>query len=138
MPEKLKVLVVDDEADIRDVIRLTLEEEGYEVFEAACGQEAVDQAKKVKPNLIVLDFTLPDFNGDRVCELLKEDEENRKIPVLLLTGRDEAAEVQKAMECGANAYQAKPFEPKQLVALLGTLVNTSKFSKKWEKSQWQE
>ncbi len=133
MGDKAKILLVDDEADIRDILRIALEQEGYEIYEAADGQEALDQVKQLKPDLVVLDLMLPKVDGYKVCQLLKSDDQYKKIPVLLFTARGRAEEISLAMECGANAYMAKPFEPKKLVAILGALVNASKLAKRWER-----
>ena len=82
---KERILVVDDEPDIRDVLRLTLEAEGYEVHEAADGEEAVRMVRQVNPHLLLLDYKLPRMEGPQVCRVLKRDLLLQNLPIIMLT-----------------------------------------------------
>jgi two-component system cell cycle response regulator len=102
-----KVLVVDDEFEIRDLLSKFLAEEGYEVIVASNGEEAIELAKKENPQAILLDIKMPGFSGIETCKKLKEDEETRFIPVIMATALwDTYAE---AIEAGAEDFVTKPF-----------------------------
>ncbi len=113
---KERILVVDDEPDIRDVLRLTLEAEGYEVHEAADGEEAVRQVKKVGPHLVLLDFKLPKMLGPQVCRTLKKDVLLQNLPVIMLTSKGESSDKVEGINAGADDYVTKPFDPPELLA----------------------
>ena len=130
MPEKRKILFVDDEPDLVQLVSLRLQAGGYEVAVARDGQEALDQVKKVQPDLIILDLMLPKIEGYKVCRLLKFDERYKGIPVLIFTARAQAEDIQMAMECGADAYLTKPFEVEALLGKLKELLALSRGPKK--------
>ncbi len=111
-----RILVVDDEADIRDVVRLTLEGEGYDIQEAADGQEALSMVQKASPHLLILDFKMPRLDGSGVCQVLKKDILLQHIPIIMLTSRGEVADKVQGIEAGADDYMVKPFEPMELLA----------------------
>jgi len=113
---KKRILVVDDEPDVRDVLRIVLEAEGYEVSEAKDGEEAVEMISKRPPDLIILDFMMPKLNGPEVCRIVKKDILLRHIPIVMLTGRGELSDKVKGIDAGADDYIVKPFEPTELVA----------------------
>jgi two-component system alkaline phosphatase synthesis response regulator PhoP len=108
------ILVVDDEENIRDMIRMYLERGGYAVDEVNDGIEAVQFARQHKPDLIVLDIMLPRMNGFEVCETLRA--ENNQVPVIMLTARDDDMDKIMGLELGADDYLTKPFNPHELVA----------------------
>ncbi|MGA1980580.1 MAG: response regulator [Sedimentisphaerales bacterium] len=112
-----KILVVDDEPDLLKVTLLRLKKTGYEVFGCANGQEVVDMARQITPDLIILDVYLPVINGDVVAKLLKKDDELKHIPVILISAGTRALD-EKAWGSGAVAYLKKPFEPEELVGLV--------------------
>lgn len=113
---KRKILVVEDEKDIRELVRYNLEAEGFSVVEASDGEIGLLLAARERPALIVLDLMLPGLSGLEVCRKLREREETLRLPVLILTAR--AAEVDKilGLEMGADDYVTKPFSPRELVA----------------------
>ena len=111
-----KILVVDDDPDIRDVLRITLEGEGYAVFEAADGEEALSSVKKVSPQLLILDFVMPKMNGHEVSQALKKDILLRHIPIIMLTGKGEIDDKVRGINAGVDDYLVKPFEPRELLA----------------------
>jgi CheY-like chemotaxis protein len=109
-----KILVVDDEPDVLKILLLRLEKTGYEVTGARDGREAVDLARQIIPDLVILDFHLPDMNGDVVAGILREDKNTKHIPIILISATVTSVD-QRAKECGANGCIAKPFEPKELI-----------------------
>jgi two-component system, OmpR family, alkaline phosphatase synthesis response regulator PhoP len=117
-----QILVVEDEADIRRLVRYNLEQEGYTLLEAADGEEALALARKQRPHLVVLDLMLPGMNGLEVCRVLRTEERTAKLPVLMLTAR--ATEVDKVLglEIGADDYVTKPFSPREVVARVKALL----------------
>jgi phosphate regulon transcriptional regulator PhoB len=117
MPDvKRKILVVEDEADIRELVRYNLDGEGFSVVEAGDGEAALALVKSERPALVVLDLMLPGTNGLEVCRLLRQGEGTARLPILMLTAR--ATEVDKVLglELGADDYVTKPFSPRELVA----------------------
>jgi len=111
-----KILIVDDDSDILDVLKITLEAEGYEVIEGHDGQEALDIIKNQKPDLLIIDFKMPKMNGDEVCRILKEDILVQHMPIIMLTGKGEITDKVHGIYAGADDYMVKPFEPQELVA----------------------
>lgn len=118
-----KILVVDDEAQLVEMVKMRLEASGYEVITAADGQEALDKARQDKPNLIILDLMLPKIDGYKVCRMLKFDEKYNKIPIILFSARAQEQDKLLGMQVGANGYIAKPFEPKVLLSKIEELLN---------------
>lgn len=111
-----RAVIADDEPDIRDVIRITLEHEGFEVEEAANGAEALALIRRRNPQVVILDSKMPEMNGEDVCRALKKDVLLRHLPVLLVTAKGETADKVKGLGAGADDYIVKPFDPAELVA----------------------
>ncbi len=111
-----KILIVDDDPDILDVLRITLEAEGYEIIEARDGEEALDLIRKKIPNLLIVDFKMPKLSGDEVCKILKDDILLQYMPIIMLTGKGEVMDKVRGINAGADDYIVKPFEPQELVA----------------------
>ena len=109
------VLVVDDERDIVELVRYNLAQAGYRVVSAADGRQAIDLARRERPDLIVLDLMLPVLPGAEVARILKQDEKTRGIPILMLTARGEEVDRVVGFELGADDYVVKPFSPRELV-----------------------
>jgi len=105
-----KILVVDDEVDLVETVRFPLEMEGFDVLVSYNGEDALNQARKEKPDLIILDLMLPKLDGYKVCRLLKFDEKYKHIPILMLTAKTQEKDKTLGMETGANEYITKPFE----------------------------
>lgn len=112
---KKRILVVDDEVDLVETVRFSLELEGYDVLVAYNGEEALNQARKENPDLILLDLMLPKLDGYKVCRLLKFDERYKHIPILMLTAKTQEKDKATGMETGANEYITKPFEMDELM-----------------------
>jgi DNA-binding response OmpR family regulator len=111
-----KILIADDEATIRDLIRLSLESEGYEIFEARNGLEALSKAREVVPDLIILDVMMPGKIGYQVCTELKRDPATQKISIIFLTSRDTSLSLEAVHESGGDDFISKPFKPQELKA----------------------
>jgi DNA-binding response OmpR family regulator len=112
---KDKVLLIDDDASLRRQLRVHLDKHrNFEVIEASNCETGLAQAKSEKPNLIVLDWMMPDTQGDEVLTRLKHDSTTRDIPVIMLTGKNKIGEIEDAFDLGADSYLTKPFEVKKL------------------------
>lgn len=120
--ENTKILVVDDERKIRDLVRLYLEKEGFMVGEAADGQKALDLYKDGQWDLIVLDLMMPGIDGWAVC---KEVRKNSNVPIIMLTARDDEIDRVLGLELGADDYVVKPFSPRELVARVKAVLRRS-------------
>ena len=113
---KEKILVVDDEEDILELIRFNLVREGYKVLCAPSGEEAMNIAQSEIPDLMVLDLMLPGIDGLEVTRVLKNDSRTMDIPIVMLTAKGEEADIVTGLELGADDYITKPFSPRVLVA----------------------
>jgi phosphate regulon transcriptional regulator PhoB len=111
-----RVLVVEDERDVAELIRYNLTKEGYDVILASTGADALKQAREIRPDLVLLDIMVPQLNGWEVCRRLKQDTETKSIPVIMVTGRVEEGDKVLGFEMGADDYVTKPFSPRELLA----------------------
>ncbi len=110
------VLVIEDEQDIADLISFNLEREGYKVERASTGEDGLTRAKIILPQLVLLDLMLPGLNGLDVCRSLQSEPSTRNIPIIMLTARNEDADIVTGLEMGASDYITKPFSPRVLIA----------------------
>ncbi len=117
-----KILIAEDERDIRDLIEFTLKYAGHEVFKAANGAEAVELAPGVQPDLIMMDVRMPKMTGYEACRRLKEMDETRHIPVVFLSAKGQDVEMQTGMEAGAVEYILKPFAPDELTRRVAEIL----------------
>ncbi len=113
MKEKSRILVVDDDRNIRQLVRLYLEKDGFEVHEAETGDKGLDAFRKQPPDLMLLDLMLPGMDGWQVC---REVRKVSNIPIIMLTAKDETFDKVLGLELGADDYVTKPFDPKELIA----------------------
>jgi len=111
-----KILVVDDEPDILELLKFNLSREGYRVSCAATGEEALGQVAKWTPQLMILDLMLPGIDGLEVARFLKGNPGTKEIPIVMLTAKGEEADVVAGLELGADDYVTKPFSPRVLIA----------------------
>ena len=121
-----RVLVVEDEQDVAELLRYNLTKEGYDVTLVGNGADALKRARETKPDLILLDIMVPQLNGWEVCRRLKQDAETRAIPVIMVTGRVEEGDKVLGFEMGADDYVTKPFSPRELVARVRAVVRRGK------------
>jgi len=119
---KDKILVVDDEKNIVDIVKAYLEKEGYRIIVAYDGESALELARKQPPDLIVLDLMLPEISGWDICRILREKSD---IPIIMLTARDEVTDRIVGLEMGADDYVTKPFDPKELVSRVRAVLRRS-------------
>lgn len=119
-----KILLVDDESNIRELVRFNLQKAGYTVAEAGDGITAINLAKE-KPDLILLDIMLPGMDGLDVCRALKTERETSGIPIIMLTAREEEFDKVVGLEMGADDYITKPFSPRELVARIKAVLRRS-------------
>lgn len=117
-----RILVVDDEVQLVEMVKMRLEASGYDILCAYDGQDGLDKAKKDKPDLIILDLMLPKMDGYKVCGLLKNDSRYSKIPVIMFTAKAQDEDEALGRELGAEAYVTKPFEPKLLLDKIKELL----------------
>ena len=110
-----KILIVDDEVDLVETVRFPLEMKGFNVLVSYNGEDALSQARKEKPDLIILDLMLPKLDGYKVCRLLKFDERYKHIPILMLTAKTQEKDKILGKETGADEYITKPFEMDDLM-----------------------
>lgn len=113
---KQRVVVVDDEEDILELVEYNLAKEGFYVECVTTGEAAIKQARDGKPDVLVLDLMLPGVDGLEVCRTLKNDPDTRNIPIVMLTAKGDEADIVTGLELGADDYITKPFSPKVLVA----------------------
>jgi len=121
-----KILIIEDEENIRQLIRYNLEKENFEVVEAADGNKGLALAKSMKPELILLDLMLPGMDGLEICRLLKSRQETTAIPIIMLTAKAEEVDKVLGLELGADDYVTKPFSPRELVARVKAVMRRSK------------
>jgi len=117
-----RVLVVEDEPDVAELIRYNLTREGYEVVVASNGADALKTARELLPAVILLDIMVPQLNGWEVCRRLKQEADTSAIPVIMVTGRVEEGDKVLGFELGADDYVTKPFSPRELVARIRAVV----------------
>jgi two-component system alkaline phosphatase synthesis response regulator PhoP len=117
-----RILLVDDEADILEFLSFNLDQEGFEVFTAQNGKEAIEKANEVLPHLIILDVMMPEMDGMEACELLRQDEKFNKTIIAFLTARGEDYSQIAGFDAGADDYIAKPVKPKVLVSRIKALL----------------
>jgi phosphate regulon transcriptional regulator PhoB len=132
-PGSGRILVVEDEQDVAELLRYHLVKEGYDVVVAGNGTDAVKRARDVRPELILLDIMVPHLNGWEVCRRLKAEEETRAIPIIMVTGRVEEGDKVLGFELGADDYVTKPFSPRELVARVRAVVRRGRHSEVAEK-----
>ena len=117
-----RVLIVEDDKDIVELVRYNLEKEGYQVASAADGLGALAHVKKSAPDLVILDLMLPKLSGLEVCREVRRDVALNRLPILMLTARGEEADRVVGLEMGADDYVTKPFSPRELVARVKALL----------------
>ncbi len=121
-----RVLVVDDSDAVRELLVVNLELEGFEVRSAGDGEQCVEIAQSWRPDVITLDVVMPRLGGFEAVEALRDDDGTAQIPVVIVTGRAQAADRARGAELGVDAYLPKPFEPAELVAVVGELARSGR------------
>ena len=121
-----KILIVEDDEDILEMIAYNLKKESYKVLTALDGEKAVLEAKKKQPDLIILDLMLPGIDGLDVCKTLKKDEATARIPIIMVTAKSQEVDKIVGLELGADDYITKPFSPKELLARIKAVLRRYK------------
>ena len=122
----IKILLVDDEPDVIEIIKFNLDQEGYQVKTATNGSEAVKKAKKTFPHLIIMDVMMPEMDGIEACEILRKDPKFNNTIIMFLTARGEDYSYVAAFDAGADDYVTKPIKPKILVSKIKALLRRLK------------
>jgi DNA-binding response OmpR family regulator len=117
-----KILIAEDERDIRDLITFTLRFAGHDVVATSNGEEAVEAARRDVPDLILLDVRMPRMTGYQACEIIKREENLEHIPIVFLSAKGQESEVRTGLEAGAVEYILKPFAPEQLTAQISRIL----------------
>ena len=120
-----RILIVEDSADIAELVRHYLERAGHDATVVASGRDALTRVRQAPPDLVVLDVMLPGMDGLQVCQALRAEPSTTRVPVLMLTARGEEADRVRGLELGADDYVTKPFSPKELVARVAALLRRS-------------
>lgn len=121
-PREIKILLVDDEPDIIEILSFNLKQEGYNVFSASNGKEAIDKARKIKPHLIIMDVMMPVMDGIESCELIREDKTINDVVIMFLTARGEDFSQLAAFDAGADDYVTKPVKPKIFISKVKAML----------------
>ena len=118
-----KILIIEDQSDIRKLVRMTLEFDNYEIHEAADGDMGLKMIYAVRPDLVLLDVMMPGtLDGYQVCQRVKADMEVKHTPVILLTARGQVADREQGVAAGADEYLIKPFSPLQLIETIERIL----------------
>jgi two-component system phosphate regulon response regulator PhoB len=123
---KAKVFLVEDEQSIVTLVEYSLKSEGYKVLVSSNGEEALSEIKKEEPDIVLLDWMLPDLSGLDICKLLKKDEKFKHIPIIMLTAKGQEEDKVAALNAGADDYITKPFGNAEMVARINALLRRSK------------
>ena len=121
-----RILIADDDPDIRDILKITLSEEDYETLEAGDGEEALKIIRTKPLDLVLLDYKMPKLDGRQVCNLVKEDLLLAHLPIIMVTGKGETSDKIDGINSGADDYIVKPFEPKELLARIRMVLRRTK------------
>ena len=132
----MRILIVEDEPDILNLLAFNLENSGFEVIKAEDGYEALDKVRKETPDLILLDLMLPRLDGLEVCKRIKENPGTRAIPILMLTAKGEEGDRINGLELGADDYVTKPFSPRELILRIKAVLRRTRPVKN-ELSEWK-
>ncbi len=119
---KYRIIVIDDDPDIRDVLALTLTQEDYEVLQAQDGEEGLNLIKGKSPDLVIVDYNMPRMNGPTLTGIVKKDILMSHLPIIMLTGKSEIVDKVSGINAGADDYMVKPFEPQELLARIKMIL----------------
>jgi len=122
MTEKQTILVVEDEEDLRDIVIYNLDREGYKTVGVESGEEGLEHAISLKPDLVILDLMLPGMNGMDVCRKIKQGDDTKNIPIIMASAKGEEADIVSGLELGADDYVTKPFSPRILLARVRSVL----------------
>jgi DNA-binding response OmpR family regulator len=118
-----KILIADDNADVRNALTYILEDDGYDILTARNGTEALRAVREVRPDILFLDVMMPEINGFDVCRTIKSDPELRPTYIIMLTAKGQVAEQKQGRDAGADAYVIKPFSPLELLTKVRSILH---------------
>jgi DNA-binding response OmpR family regulator len=121
-----RIVVADDDADIRDLVVFKLRQSGHDVHPVADGAAAVEQCQSVTPDLVVLDVMMPGMGGLDACRALRQDPALARVPVILLTARAQESDIEQGFDAGADDYVVKPFSPRELASRVSAVLQRSR------------
>lgn len=124
-----KILIVEDEKDIHELIVYNLKQEGYQILSSYSGENGLEKAISERPDLVLLDIMLPVMNGLDVCRQLKSNDKTAHIPIVMLSAKNEDVDIITGLEIGADDYITKPFSPRVLIACIRTILRRGELSK---------
>ncbi len=122
--EKKKILIADDNENIRDALTYLLEDEGYALSMAKDGSDTLKKVREFHPDILFLDIMMPEMNGYEVCRIIKNDPELKNIYVIMLTAKGQVAEQERGKEVGADEYIVKPFSPMEILSKIKNILDT--------------
>ena len=125
-----KILIVDDEIHIKNLLEYNLKKAGYEVFSVANGKSALENIGNFQPELILTDLDMPEMSGYKLIEKLYSNRETRNIPIIIITCKSQNEDIQKGLKLGVKEYIVKPFDPNQLVKKIGEILENETDRKK--------
>ena len=121
-----RIVVADDDADIRDLVVFKLRQAGHDVHPGADGAAAVKECQSVTPDLVVLDVMMPGMGGLDACRALRQDPALARVPVILLTARAQESDIEQGFDAGADDYVVKPFSPRELASRVSAVLQRSR------------
>ncbi len=122
MAEQKKILIADDNENIREALVYLLEDEGYKLWSARDGAETLSKMREVRPDILFLDIMMPEINGYDVCRSIKADPELKKTYVIMLTAKGQVSEQERGKEVGADEYIVKPFSPMEILSKIKKIL----------------
>ena len=130
---KGKILIVEDDRDIVEMVKYNLNEEGFETVPAFDGEQGIELARKERPDLIILDLMLPVIDGFEVCRIVKNDRVTADIPIIILSAKSQETDKVVGLELGADDYVTKPFSPRELIARIRAILRRGRKSQPSER-----
>lgn len=124
--ENRKILIVDDEADVLEVVEMLLISENYEVYKARDGKEALDILKNITPDLVILDIMMPEIDGVEVCRRMRKIEKMQEIPIVMFSAKLSAVDKKESFDAGADGFITKPFNARGFIAGIKTYLELRK------------
>jgi DNA-binding response OmpR family regulator len=122
MMGRKRILIADDNENIRDALAYLLEDEGFQLWIAKDGVDALQKARDMHPDILLLDIMMPKMNGYDVCRAIKKDPELKNIYIIMLTAKGQVAEQERGKEVGANEYVVKPFSPSEILVRIKKIL----------------
>ena len=119
-----KILIADDNENIREALTYLLEDEGYKLVLAKDGSDTLKKVKEFRPDILFLDIMMPEMNGYEICQIIKQDEELKATYVIMLTAKGQVAEQERGKEVGADEYIVKPFSPMEILNKIKNILET--------------